>query len=123
MNNTSECDKAPDPFRACSLIVLTVTLLLSVFVTYRILQSRDLFERLFADFDVSPPLSWLVLTPWYAWLVPMLAVLSVVKEALVKNRQVTLIGNGVHLAIVIVIWQLYVDGVFAPFLQLMRDLS
>ena len=65
----------------------------------------------------------MVLSPWYAWIVPTLAVLSIIKEALIKNRRTTLICNGVQLVLVIVVWQLYLDGVFVPFLQLMQGLQ
>ena len=123
MNEHSERHNKADPFRTCSLLVLTATLLLSVFVAYRILRSRDVFYELLVSFDALRPLSWLVLSPWFAWFVPTLAVLSVIKEALIKNRHCTLICNGVHLILVIVVWQMYVDGVFEPFLELIKALQ
>jgi len=122
MNEHSERNNNVDPYRICSLLMLTVALLLSVFVAYRILQSRESFYELLAGFDALPPLSRIVLSPWYAWIVPTLAVLSIIKEALIKNRRTTLICNGVQLVLVIVVWQLYVDGVFVPFLQLIQGL-
>jgi len=123
MNEHSERNDNVDPFRICSLLMLTVALLLSVFVAYRILRSRESFCELLAGFDALQPLSRMVLSPWYAWIVPTLAVLSVVKEALIKNRRATLICNGVQLVLVTVVWQLYLDGVFVPFLQLMQGLQ
>jgi hypothetical protein len=124
MNERSECHRQSAAFRICSWIVLTVALLLSVFVTYRILRTRWTFYQLFADFDLSLPLlTQFVLSPWYACFAPVLAVLSVAKEVLTRNRLVTLICNGIHLVLVIVIWQLYWHGLLGPFLTLMTDLQ
>jgi hypothetical protein len=100
------------------------TLLLSAFVTYRIFRSRGPMQQLFDDFDSSlPTLTTFVLSGWYAWLVPTLAVMGVAKEVIVRSRRITLICNGIHLAFVIAVWQLYIDGVIGPFLQLMHDLQ
>ncbi len=106
-------------YSICSLMTLLSTLTLSVFVAYRIFGSRDRFDNMFGSLDVQLPWpSVVVLSSWYAWLIPTLAALSIAKELLIKDRRISLICNGIHLFSVIVLWQLYVDGVMAPLIHL-----
>jgi len=124
MNEQDKHHKTADALRICSLIVLIATLLLSAFVTFRILRSRVVVQPLLDEFELQlRPLTTFVLSAWYAWFVPTLAVLSVVKEVIARDRRFTLICNGIHLVIVIAVWLFYIDGVIQPFLHLMINLQ
>jgi len=112
-----------DAFRICSRIALAVNLLLTLFVTWHIVRSRVSLGRLLADFGSTPSLSQVVLSSWYPWGLAILAGFSVTKELLIKNPRATLIWNGGHLAVVIVLWQLYVAGVLEPLVALVERLG
>lgn len=59
---------------------------ISLFVEFWILRSRQQFTIIFNDFDSElPALFELVTSNWFAAIVPVLAVLSVAKEILVRN--------------------------------------
>ena len=75
-------------------------LLLTVFITYEILRSRVGFERVFADFGlILPRLAQFVLSWWYPWILPVLAIVAVAKEWFLNSRRAALIWNGIHLLI------------------------
>ncbi|MEN6498892.1 MAG: hypothetical protein ABFD16_31685 [Thermoguttaceae bacterium] len=110
-------------FRIGSRIMLAVTLLLTMLATYQIFRSRDGYSRIFSDFGALPPLTRVVLSHGYSWILPALGVIGIAKEFLLKNARVTLAWNGVHLAVAIVVWRLYVVGVFGNFADLIKRLG
>lgn len=110
-------------FRLGSLIALAASLLVSAFVTYEIVRSRGAFCGIFRDFGSEPPLVWLVFSGWYPWVLPVLSVIGIVKEWILKNRRATMIWNGIHFLAAIVVWQIYVEGAFGPIVDLFRRIG
>ncbi len=97
---------------------------ISLFVEFWILRSRQQFTIIFNDFDSElPALFELVTSNWFAVIVPVLAVLSVAKEILVRNGHFTLICNGIHILLVLTVGGLYASGVFLPLIHLMDNQS
>jgi hypothetical protein len=110
--------------RTCSYIVLAVNLILTVVITCQIVSSRTGMCKILADFGSVPPLlSQMVLSWWYPWILPVLAVIGVAKEWTLRNRYMTLIWNGVHVAVAIAVWQLYVEGGLRQLLDLIQKLG
>jgi hypothetical protein len=110
--------------RACSRIALAVNLLLTALLTYHILRTGRAFAKIFADFGSSlPPLTWFALSCWYPWILPVLALFGVAKEWILKKPRAALIWNGVHFAMAIAVWGLFVDLVFGQLVGLIERLS
>ena len=112
------------PWRVCSALTLGAVLLMSGFVTYRIFRSQPVFRELFEGFDLQlRNLELMAIAPWFGWILPALALTGVAKELVVHDRKTTLLCNGVHLLVVIVVWQLYEQGVSEPSLELIKSLA
>ncbi len=112
------------PWRTLSLVLLIATLVLSGFIGFRMFRSRSEISGIVAGFGVETNLlTTVVLSTWYVFVIPALAFGGIIKELILTNRRISTVCNAVHFFLVIVLWQLYVDGVWGPILQVLIDLS
>ncbi len=124
MNQQDQENHDGGALRICSLIVLAVNLLLTVFITYHILRLSGSFQKIFRDFGSIPPLTTqFALSCWYPWILPVLAAIAIAKEPFLKSSRATLIWNGIHLVVAVAVWLLFVDLVFGQFVGLIERLS
>jgi hypothetical protein len=123
MNQAPECSNSA-AIRTSSRILFVVNLFLTVLVTLFIFRSRSSFDKIFKDFEAKlPAISSVIFMAWYAWLLPVLAALSIAKEMRLTNYRVALILNGIHLLAILLILGIYVTAVFEPLIQLIQKLS
>jgi hypothetical protein len=124
MNQQVQQSSNAAAFRICSRLLLAVNVVLTAFITFQIVRSRNGLCRMFADFDCAlPSLSVVVLTWWYAWILPLLLAFGIAKEWLPGSGRATLIFDGVHFAVIIVLWQLYIVGAMDPLFRVMYVLG
>ena len=111
-------------FKICSAILLSLSLVYSLFVMLRIWQTGAAFRQMFLELNFPLPfLTGLALSPAFTWTVPLLALANIAKEFLIRNRITTMIANGVCWAIVIALHQVYVMAVFHPLLRMIQAMG
>jgi len=94
-------------------------------LAFTCMQRMD-FMSMFVGLNILDDVTWLtyvVLSPAYAWSIMVLMLLSALKELLIKDKAVTLVLNGVHLVILSIISALYVAFAFDPLITLTNNIS
>jgi len=111
--------------KTCSLIVFALVMLYT-FLVLRGLFHAPQFENMFMEMDTSlPALTRFVLTviPTVGPLVFLAAIGTIVKEFAVKNRNITLVINGIHLVMLVAMKELIIFALGMPLLRLMNSLG
>jgi len=111
--------------RTCSLIVFALVMLYT-FVVLRGLFHVPQFEKLFMEMRSDLPCLtriFLSIKPIIWALVFLAAIGSTVKEFVAKNRNATLIANGIHLVVLVSMKELIVVALGAPLIRLMETLG
>jgi hypothetical protein len=124
MNEPRAISPGEQTMRLCSLILLVVTTTCALFLSWWIFRTSTQFSKIFADFGAQlPALTSIVCSPWYRWLVPLVAVIGIVKEPLVPSGRWRMIWNGIQLWILAVLGGLTLMGVLTPLGELIERLS
>lgn len=112
--------------RICSLIVFAIAMLVSAQILYMIQTGVPALVDVFEDFGPSialPVTTRIIVSPMFRATIALLALGSVVKEFVIKNRRTTLIVNGVHLFGLFAMQGLTRAGLFQPLFSLMNALG
>jgi len=107
-----------------SIIVLALALALSAVTSAMMLRSRASFMKMFDDMGVVlPVVTTLALSPLFHCIIPVLALVSIIKELLVRNKTLTAIVNGLHLCLIPAIYTIYGQAMMMPIVRLMEDMG
>lgn len=110
--------------RVFSFILFVLALISSVYGCYVILRTREPTGQAIADMRMETgTITRLAVGGLWFWSILALAVVSILKEALVKSSSVKLIANGAHFIAVIVMMWLYLLGMFDPLFRLVELLG
>ena len=111
--------------RSSSLLTLVMMLLASTLASIEIIRTRPMFLEMYSAFGFELLLlnRIVLLTNWFAWLIPSLTLFAILKELLIVNRRVTLTCNLVFLFIVCGLWQLYMIGSAESIINLFHNLA
>ena len=104
-------------FRIYSFLLLAVSL---VCVSYSFWMMMRFAPRA-RELTVEPPaMTKIMLSPAVACILPVLAVICVIKEVLIRNRIVTTLLNGAFLITVMMVFGLWMATVLVPLLSIMQ---
>ena len=108
----------------CSIIVCCLAVAVSAFAVLVTFLVVPQFRTMFAELGIDlPVLTKLVLTPAFPGIIPVMTVLSIVKEFLIKNKVVTLVLNGIHALLAFGILCMYVMALYLPLIKIMGHMS
>ena len=111
-------------FAIASIITLVIVPMTSAVVFYGTFRAPRVFETMFIEMGVKLPLlTQLVLSPAFYMILPLLAIASIIKEVLVRNRVITLVINGVHICLVILVGTTCQLALFLPLIDLMEKMG
>jgi uncharacterized membrane protein YdcZ (DUF606 family) len=126
-NEPAEHDPQPETasrltFRGGSLagaIVFSAGLFVGV------LSTRGGFDKMFADFGYRelPAITNIARSELFVWLVGTLFGLTIIKELLLKNRNMRAVCNTVAVIAALVLGAFYVFGMFRPLIVLIEKVS
>jgi hypothetical protein len=124
--SSEKAEPSPSPTRRWSIGMLGLTLIVSFFVCVSMLgrnhiaiMLRDMLHTL----KTSPPLmNELVMTNVYFMIVPVLALVGIAKEFMIRNARITLYLNALHLLAVITLLNIYLLAINLPLVDLTRQL-
>ena len=120
-DNTRPCSAAT---LAVSIIALVLALAVSAAASVMMLQSRAWFLKMFQEMGiVLPVVTIFALSPLFHCIIPALALVSIIKEPLVRNKTLTTILNGFHLCLIPAIYTIYGQAMLMSLVQLMRDMG
>ena len=107
-----------------SIVALMLALALSAVTSAMMLKSRASFMKMFDDMGVDlPVVTTLALSLHFHCIIPLLALASIIKEPLVRNKALTAILNGFHLCLIPAIYTIYGQAMLMPMVQLMEDMG
>jgi len=112
--------------KTCSLIVFALVMIYTFSLVHALMNGIPHFEKMFMEMETTlPSLTILTLSiaPLLGPLIILAAIGSAVKEFVVKNRNATLIANGIHLVVLVAMKELIVVALGAPLIRLMETLG
>jgi len=109
--------------RKWSTIFLVITIIYAGLLSLLILFQTPRFEKVFMDFNTQlPAVTIWMLSPWFKFFVPGVALLAIIKE-LLPDKKVTLFLNVLVLAFLITVSVLYVIAMYGPLVMLIKAVS
>ena len=110
--------------RTTSLILFFLNIVCTVYVIYRLFRADWTFTPLFNDFGLELPLvTQVMMSIWMIGGLILLLLLSVGKEFILRNQRLAIVLNAIHLLLMLLVWQLYIEAIMSPFIQLIKSLS
>jgi len=97
--------------RLCSWILYAAVLVYTAWMLIRILMTREPFRNLYADLGAQPSVLFSLVThPVFLGALPAAVLIGFVKEIRIHNKTRTMIWNGMHLILLLLIFGLYMSG-------------
>ena len=110
--------------RVCSWIAYALCLAWTIFLVPLINLGAGALRPVFKDFGATlPVLTRIVMHPGYSGLILVLAAVGLIKEVSMSNRIATLVWNGVHLVLLMVLFWLSAFALLAPLYSLIMTLN
>jgi hypothetical protein len=111
-------------WRLVSLGLLAANLIWSAVLEAGIFQSTGKLQSILTGFEAKQGwLTTLVLSSWFLWFLPTLALVALIKEWTVDCPRSRLSLNFVHLFLILVLQAVYVIGIFSPVFDLLNRLA
>ncbi|MFH1732971.1 MAG: hypothetical protein ABIF82_15145 [Planctomycetota bacterium] len=124
MTDTDDTRPGSAAILAVSIIALMLALAVSAAAWVMMLNSRASFLKMFDEMGVLlPVVTAFALSPLFHCIIPVLALASIIKEPLVRNKTLTTILNGFHLCLIPVIYTIYHQAMMMPMVRLMENMG
>jgi hypothetical protein len=124
MAASPQCPADNRSARITSRVLLCLNLAITTYVVVNLTLTQRRYESIFNDFGAElPVLTIVMLSPWAIAVLIVLMLLSLAKECVLKNLEIAVVVNGVHLAISLVVWELHIRAVLLPMIELIELLS
>jgi len=107
-----------------SIFLAIVAIGLMTLATGVVVTSRGAFQRLFADFEISPSaLTSALLSPLFALALVVLAILTIAKEFVPRANSIANAWNAIVTAVAIASLLMFMVAIYAPLAQLIESLT
>lgn len=124
MSESQPVLKKPNAYEAASWATLAVVLVFTALACLMISSTQPMFRQLFEDLKAVniTVVTAMLVQSWVWWGLAGLGALGLAKE-FVLPKKAALAVNIVHVAAIIIVYEMYRDAMYTPLIELMRGMA